>query len=123
MKTRFFYGVFTGFFLGCLFFFGVVGVKGQTTWGNKDTGSTLSVYSSYYTGAGTGQNGIRYLYIGGGQQSRGTTDGGTYYQVTGGVNGGAGTHTVYYGGGHYGLSEESIHRGSGGQGDTYGTTL
>ena len=30
MKSRFFYGVFVGFILGCLFFFGVMNVNAQT---------------------------------------------------------------------------------------------
>jgi hypothetical protein len=85
MKTRFFYGVFTGFILGCLFFFGLTQAKGSTIQGDGD--------GQYATGAGT----VGYDtsgYLGTDDGSRGiTTEGGTLASIggtnlgEGGVNG------------------------------------
>jgi len=47
MKSRFFYGVFVGFILGCLFFFGVMNVNAQTL-KTHEYEATYNV--SYYDG-------------------------------------------------------------------------
>ena len=104
MKTRFFYGVFTGFFLACLFFFGLVGAKGQESGWNYATRSHLSVYTGYYgIGAYTGP-------------------GGNYYLNTGDGGGGRRTYTPYDGGPTR-LHGGGIGSGSSGLGGGYGYTI
>jgi hypothetical protein len=48
MKSRFFYGVFVGFILGCLFFFGVMNVNAQTLKANEYE----ATYTNYYDEGG-----------------------------------------------------------------------
>ena len=44
MKSRFFYGVFVGFILGCLFFFGVMNVNAQTLKAHEYEASYVDYY-------------------------------------------------------------------------------
>lgn len=56
MKSRFFFGVFVGFFLGCLFFFGVMNVNAQTRLNDYGT----EYYEAYYNPAA---NSNLYAYL------------------------------------------------------------
>jgi hypothetical protein len=51
MKSRFFYGVFVGFILGCLFFFGVMNVNAQTPKAVEYQANYTKAYDANYSAA------------------------------------------------------------------------
>ena len=87
MKTGFFYGVFAGFILGCLFFFGVTTARGQGNTG--DTGQKVGYYGSTRNGTTLAYGGQGYVGTAGGYGiNGGDYRVGGYYTVGGPGRGG-----------------------------------
>jgi hypothetical protein len=63
MKSRFFYGVFVGFILGCLFFFGVMNVNAQTSKANWDEANAGQYYHGVYDNYDPNYS-VEYNYVG-----------------------------------------------------------
>ena len=92
MKSGFFYGVFAGFILGCLFFFGMTSVRAEGT--RQGGGQMISYY--YDT---TGDDGNYLAYGGQGYHTGGSWYGETKRGVYGDTNYSPVGGTGYLGGG------------------------